>query len=261
MNIDEKERTALHLRGRIRSISAIDHARRDQMFALMGESYEALDREQFDRDLDEKHWVLEVYELATDQLFGFSTQRLIEVEVGGRDVGCLFSGDTVVARQAWNHPLLPLVWGRFAFQLMHACQPQPVYWFLITKGYRTYRYLPVYFRSFYPRFDRATPDWERTLIDRLGQLKYPENYDRERRVIRAGRTGYRVRREVGEIADLRLKDPHLRFFLEANPGCAQGDELCCVAPLHADNWSPAALRLIHSPRFQQQVDDEAGIPA
>jgi hypothetical protein len=124
---------------------------------------------------------------------------------------------------------------------------------LITKGYRTYRFLPVYFREFYPRYDVATPAWETTLMDALGKHKFGPAYDRVSRIVRATPASYRLRNGCDELTTERLADPHVRFFAARNPGHAAGDELCCLAPLREDNFSPVARRLIRSHSLAQQV--------
>ena len=45
------------------------------------------------------------------------------------------------------------------------------YWFLISKGYKTYRFLPLFFREFYPRHDAPTPAWAKEILDALGRHK------------------------------------------------------------------------------------------
>ncbi len=47
----------------------------------------------------------------------------------------------------------------------------PLYWYLICSGYRTYLYLPLFYRQFYPRYDQPTPELEQRLLDALGRCK------------------------------------------------------------------------------------------
>ena len=66
---------------------------------------------------------------------------------------------------------------------------------------------------------------------------------------------------MGELPDSRLHDPHVRFFVERNPGHARGDELCCLAPLTRQNFSATAERLIRSPAFAHQPLQLDDLPA
>ena len=42
------------------------------------------------------------------------------------------------------------VWGGLALSLIDERPGAELYWFLIAKGYKTYRFLPVFFRSSIP---------------------------------------------------------------------------------------------------------------
>jgi hypothetical protein len=217
---------------------------RDTMFGLMDRHYAQVYRAAFEADLDEKRWVIQVVDPDTETICGFSTQMLLEVDVDGRPIKALFSGDTIVAREHWGDNALAHVWGRLALSLMDALGESDLYWFLISKGYKTYRFLPVFFREFYPRYDTPTPVWIRDVIDVLGRARYPEWYDPAAGIIRAGPGKDRLREGIADITPERLRDPHVRFFVERNPGHSQGEELCCLAPLSRKNFTTAAHRVL-----------------
>ena len=63
-------------------------------------------------------------------------------------------------------------------------------------------------------------------------------------MVRAGPGKDRLRPGVADPPGGRLRDPHVRFFLERNPGHAAGDELCCIAPLTRSAFTEAAYRVI-----------------
>ena len=119
-----------------------------------------------------------------------------------------------------------------------------LYWFLIAKGYKTYRFLPTFFHEFYPRFDAASPAPLRQIVDRLAMRKYPTRYDSRAGIIAADRDACRLRSGVADVTRERLRDPHVRFFVERNPAHVDGDELCCLAPLTRENFTSAAYRVI-----------------
>jgi hypothetical protein len=214
------------------------------MFALMDRHYENVRRRAFDADLNEKRWVILLSDPATDAVCGFSTQVMLQAQVDGRRVKALFSGDTIVDRDRWGDPTLSHVWGRLALELIDAASDEDLYWFLISKGYKTYRFLPLFFREFFPRRDAPTPDDARRVIDALARRKFPAAYDATAGVVRAGPANDRLRPDVAEVTPERLRDPHVAFFVGRNPGHAHGDELCCLAPLTRANFTPAAYRVI-----------------
>ena len=217
---------------------------RDTMFALMDRFYVNVQRPIFDADLDEKQWVILVNEPVRGQVCGFSTQMLLEVEVEGRPVKALFSGDTIIDREHWGDQALVHIWGRLALALIDAHAGSELYWYLISKGYKTYRFLPVFFHEFYPCHDRPTPAWALAVLDALGRSRYAGDYDRTAGVIRAIASQNRLREGVADITSERLADPHVSFFQARNPGHGAGDELCCLAPLTRANFTRAAYRVI-----------------
>jgi hypothetical protein len=234
----------MKLAGKLVATCNLSAVQRDAMFVLMDRHYVNVQRPVFDADLDEKQWVIQVCDPLNGRLCGFSTQRLLDVEVEGRPVKTLFSGDTIIDREHWGDQALVHVWGRFALSLIDAYPGAELYWFLISQGYKTYRFLPVFFHEFYPRHDVQTPPWVLPVIDALARFRYAEEYDAATNVIRATPNQYRLRDGIADITSERLNDPHVYFFQTRNPGHRRGDELCCLAPLTRANFTRAAYRVI-----------------
>lgn len=237
--------------GRLVRVAELASHERDEMFSLMESYYDGLERGAFDADLDEKEWVIRIMDEETNRLQGFSTQMLLEVEATGRTVRALFSGDTIVDRDARGERSLFQVSGWFLRSLMDADPGAELYWFLISKGYKTYRFLPLFFHEFYPRYDQPTPARFAAVIDALATYKFSSAYDGAKGIVKAGPNACRLRPGMAEIAPDRLRDPHIRFFAHRNPRHALGDELCCIAPLTPDNFTPAAHRAMgRQPRIE-----------
>jgi hypothetical protein len=234
----------MKLKGRLVQVKALTGSQRDAMLALMHRHYENVNPASFAADLAEKQWVILLTDAQTEKLCGFSTQVLLDVTVAGKPVQALFSGDTIVDRDHWGDQALAHVWGRFALSLIDRRGGAELYWFLISKGYKTYRFLPLFFREFYPRWDHQTPTWAQAVLDALSRHKYPATYDAVAGVVRADGSQDRLRPGLAELTAERLCDPHVRFFAERNPGHAGGDELCCLAPLTRANFTRAAYRVI-----------------
>ena len=237
----------MKLNGRLARVADLTDSQQEQMFSLMEAHYENMDRSVFDADLEQKQWVILLDDPVDGAVYGFSTQTLLDAVVDDRPVRVLFSGDTIVDRDHWAQNPLAQVWGRFALSLIETEHSAPLYWFLIAKGYKTYRFLPVFFREFYPRYDVPTPLWSSRLIHTLGREQYPTAYDSNAGVVRANQFGCRLRPDVAAVTGERLRDAHVRFFTEQNPGHAHGDELCCIAPLTRENFTAAAYRVIGAP--------------
>jgi hypothetical protein len=234
----------MKLDGRLVPVSTLAQPEQIAMYELMNLYYENVRPDQFAADLQEKDWVIQLRDPESRELCGFSTQMIFQAAVAGRPVRALFSGDTIIARERWGDPALAHVWGKLALMLIDQAPDDELYWFLISKGYKTYRFLPLFFREFYPRAGVPTPAWARAVINALAWARFPADYDADAGVVRAGPDKDRLRPGVADVTGERQRDPHVRFFLERNPGHAGGDELCCLAPLSRANFTPAAYRVI-----------------
>jgi len=217
----------MRLHGSILPIEQVCREDRDTMYALMAACYANIRRTAFEADLDAKHWLVQLRSRATGELVGFSTQVLLQVDVLSTTVDALYSGDTVVDRCHWGDPALAHVWGNFALDLINRNTSRPLYWFLTSKGFRTYRFLPLFFCEFYPRADMPTPSWDRAVLDALGVRVASTRFDRASQIIRADGAKDFLKAEIGAPQSRMTKDRHVRFFVESNPGHARGDELCC----------------------------------
>jgi hypothetical protein len=215
---------------------------RDQMFSLMVTYYVNVDRHVFEADLRDKQWVILLIEGARNEIRGFSTQVLLDGESGNERV--LFSGDTIVDRNYWAKNELARAWGRFALSLIDSHPTCDLYWFLIAKGYKTYRFLPLFFHEFYPCVDIMKSARLKQLATQVALNRFPTRFSEQSGIIVADHHACCLRSGVADISPQRLRDPHVRFFVEQNPGHAHGDELCCLAPLTRENFTSAARRVI-----------------
>jgi hypothetical protein len=233
--------------GRVINAPLLTLAQRRAMFALFDAHYLNADWTTFCSDLAEKPWVILIEDEAGERVRGFSTQMIVETRSEGKRIRALFSGDTVIDRESWGDQALARTWGRFALSLMERWPEDQLYWLLISKGYKTYRFLPLFFHEFYPRYDQPAPAWAKELLDRLAAQKFGSAYEASRSVVRANPSKDRLRPGVADVTPQRLRDPHVHFFVQRNSGHQRGDELCCLAPLIRSNFTEAAWRVIGAP--------------
>lgn len=204
-----------------------------EMFRLMQTHYEGVTESQFQADLREKKWVILLYD--GGQLRGFSTQVVFDYEHRGQRLNILYSGDTIIDKRYWGSMALPVAWGRLMLSLVADYPDRELYWLLTSKGYKTYRFLPVFFHEFYPCYEKATPTLEDELLKSLALQKYESFFDSEKGIVRAGMNAQRLREGLAEIDEKRLRDPHVAYFQQRNPGHINGDELVCLARCHVGN--------------------------
>lgn len=214
---------------------------REEMFALLTEHFDGVTRAQFERDLDEKNWVIRIRR--EHRLCGFSTLLVRLVEVDGATVTAIYSGDTIVAQEAWNSPALARAWIAAVNYLRSAAPEHRCYWLLLSSGFRTYRLLPVFWREFYPRCDTPTPAHHQRLLTSLAREQYGVCYDVSSNIVRFP-VPQKLRESLSVVPDGRRIDPHIAFFLARNPGHAQGDELACITEITEANLTPAGRRMV-----------------
>jgi hypothetical protein len=232
--------------GEIADRAALPAVLVDRLYALQELCYDGVDPRRFRADLAEKHWVILLREGEGGPVVGFSTQRTLEAVVQGRPVRVLFSGDTVIDPAYWGEQALVRAFCRLIGRLQaRPADPRPLYWLLISKGHRTYLYLPTFFHEFWPCRQRPTPPFEAELIRALGESRYPGEFDAERGVIRPRGPHDRLKAELDASAR-RAANPHVAFFLERNPGHGEGDELVCVADLDPRNLRPIVRREVEA---------------
>jgi hypothetical protein len=228
------------LAGRFVPRDALDAATTSAMYVLLRSHFLGVDRETFQADLGQKNWVI-LLEDDRGRLRGFSTLLVYPETVDGPPLTIVYSGDTIVAREWWGSPALSLTWLRAVRRIAPLYGGRELWWLLLTSGFRTYRFLPVFFRSFLPRFD-AAPNGDQPVLERLAVAQFGSRFDPATGIVRLDRPQVLVP-ELIEVPRQRLGDPHVAFFLERNPGFVRGDELVCLARIAEDNFTPAARRI------------------
>lgn len=211
----------------------------DDTFALFQEGYEGADRARFLADLAEKHWIVLLRDRDTGALRGFSTVWVGEEESGT----VVFSGDTVIDRAYWGQKRLQSEFARLLLRYKLRRPGRPLFWFLISKGYRTYLLLANAFPRAVPRHDHPDDPRLRAILDRLVAERFGAQYDATAGTIRYAIAHERVREGVAPVNQALLRNPHVRFFLDRNPGHADGDELACLAEVRLRDLAHAAARI------------------
>ena len=229
--------------GTAKPVRLLTSSDRLAMFQLMSTYFENIRWQRFSQDLEEKEWVILLHERGNGQLRGLSTLMRMDDELDGEPFMAFYSGDTVICREFWGETILPRLWSRLVFNLAEGINDRKVFWFLICSGYKTYRFLPVFFKAFYPSFAHSSPEHVRRIMHRLALRKFPNEYDAASGVVRF-REATPLKAGVAEITDLRLRDPHVAFFKRVNPKHVLGDELVCLTVVDYSNLTKAGRRMV-----------------
>ena len=212
------------------------------MFRVFSENFEGATLDIFERDLKNKNWVILLRDAQTQELEGFSTLALYETEINRQLMSVVYSGDTIIRREYWGTPELPRSWIHTVLE-KSANMNQPLYWLLISSGYKTYRFLTVFYKEFYPRYDKPTSPEMQTIMEQLALQRFGSDYHCEEGVVRFKDGATPLRDGLAEVTDERLHDPHVAFYISKNPGYMMGDELVCITRVHPDNFTPAGRRM------------------
>lgn len=211
------------------------------MHALHDRYYGGGDARTFRADLAAKTDLIVLTERGV--LRGFSTlaQQAFRTPAHGEGLA-IFSGDTIIDHEHWGEQSLARSFCRYAGALKGRHPTRPLYWFLISKGYRTYRYLQAFARTYYPRAEVDTPPDMQHLMDVLARDRFGSAYHPELGIVRFEPVRGYLRAPWSGVREGLRQRPEVRFFLERNSGYVAGDELVCLTELDADNLRAAARR-------------------
>jgi len=216
----------------IRPISSLMETDKKEMFALMQNAYKNVHWDNFIYDLKNKNHLIRLID-KQGNLCGFSTVQVFTSTYKNKIVNIIYSGDTIIAPEHWGTFQLPLAFGKI-MQSIKEKDFRKLFWMLISKGFRTYRFLPVFFHEFYPSYNRQTPNDIQEFMNNLALSKFPSNY--KNGIIIAEKNAQTLKSELDTREQhFRLNDPHIKFFLNANPGYYKGNELLCITEFNEYN--------------------------
>ena len=221
-----------------RALSAEDI---DTMYELMDTFYDNMTRKNFMDDLCKKDYVI-VLRGDEGVIRGFSTQQIIHIPLGDSLIHGVFSGDTIIHKDYWGSAELFKIFARSFFKYEE--KYGDFYWFLICKGYKTYRILPTFYNTFYPNYREKTPGKIKEIIDAFGRFYSPEEYDEGTGVLCYRGVKDKLKVNVADVSKERLKDKDIAFFVENNPGYIKGYDLVCVTKLSKSNLSARMQKLL-----------------
>lgn len=214
--------------------SRLSLGERMSMYALMRHYYADITESQFTDDLMEKTHVILLRD-DRGEIRGFSTLLVGEIsdlKTKPSTVRYVFSGDTVVDKAYWGQKQLGIAFLKYLFFEKLKNPFKPVYWMLMSKGYRTYLLMANNFSEHFPRFEQAIPPHAQEIMDRFYSNRFGDAYDKQSGLVVPDGPSCRLRGGVAAVEDeLRSKFPRVDFFAKRNPNWADGVELACIAKM------------------------------
>lgn len=218
----------------VRRISSLSKEDRECMFRLYRDNYGGAAETVFNKDLNAKDYTI----LLTDPLAnirGFSTLAIYNEQYRGKPVKVIYSGDTIIDKAYWGKNEFAATWLRLVGSIKAEAPGIPLYWLLIVKGHRTYRYLPLFSKEYYPRHDAETPAAQQRLMHHLAASRFGDAYDAESGLVRfQGKRSF-LSEDLAPVPPKDLARGDVQYFLARNPRYTEGDELLCLCELAPEN--------------------------
>ena len=205
------------------------------MYRIMEVYYSNTSQKSFIDELQKKQDVIILLD-EQNNIRGFTTLAIFMYDA---QTQLLYSGDTIVEKEYWGRHDLSQTWIENA--MFYAEKFAGVtYWFLLSKGYKTYKYLSTFFKEYYPRVDMETPTKIQGIMDTFAKQQYGDKYCNG---IWAEGNDY-LKDEYDYTDEAAIRDKNTAFFLEKNPGYMNGDELVCLCKISVDNLNKLGRRVL-----------------
>ena len=227
----------MKLKSNLLKISELTDTDKLAMFRLMQDVYNGENWDKFLLDMTEKNYALVLYN-EKSQIAGFTTIEIFDFE--GNII--IYSGDTVVEENSRGDIELMRAWWKFSYTVQQNNPDKSVFWLLISKGWRTYKFFPMFLKKIYPTYRYETPQEVQEFINRLALTKFGDCYKdgivvpEKPDMLKSGKN---------DVPKRRINDSDVMFFLKKNPEFYKGNELVCLAELSVANLTKAGLRLLH----------------
>lgn len=223
-----------------KQVSDISENDRSQICSLYLSYYDGSDEHRVLSDLEEKTEVLLLYH--EDSLVGFTTLQLYDFEWKEALVQIIYSGDTVVHHKHWGQQALAFAWIANLGKLKRERPDVPLFWFVILKGHRTFKFLPAFAKSFYPHWSIDRSDLK-PLADALAIEKFGDAYSPDTGIVVFKESRGHLKPNIALPSKEEINKPMVQFFLERNPGYVVGNELVCLCEVTEENMRPLTKRI------------------
>ena len=213
-----------------------------RMTNLYLENYEGTSEALFRHDLAEKDDAIVLY--AGAELVGFTTLQVYSAQHFGSPIRIVYSGDTIVHQKDWGQQELAFAWISRIGEIKAQAPEIPLYWFLLVKGHRTFKYLSAFGKSFFPHWKIDRSDLK-PLADQLAFASFGHDYNPDSGVVEFSESRGHLTPSIAEPTKEEFAKESTRYFLGKNPGYRKGHELVCLCELETTNMKPFTARIFN----------------
>ncbi|MEQ3635974.1 hypothetical protein [Alcanivorax sp.] len=216
------------LKARYVSISKVSVPMVRRMYDVYSSYYDNVGLELFCDDMSEKSGVFLVEDKASNRIVGFSTMKILHFSSGNKIVKGIFSGDTIIEKEYWGSKALHVAFFARLIREKFRHPFRPMFWLLISKGYKTYLLMANNFYNYYPNSNHHCEKLE-GLVDNYCNQLFKPYYCSEKRILDFGEGYTHLKSNVAIISDeMRAQNDKIHFFEQRNPSWERGTELPCI---------------------------------
>tara|TARA_R110002073_G_scaffold108803_2_gene244530 strand:- start:47120 stop:47968 length:849 start_codon:yes stop_codon:yes gene_type:complete len=199
-----------------------------RMYEVFRQYYANTDMPTFIKDFNKKTGAFLVRRCSDGLIVGFSTVALMDLEMNGRKAKGVFSGDTIIEEAYWGGRALQLKFFLYLVRVVLRHPFTPVFWLLISKGYKTYLLMANNFFRFYPHPEAKFENYE-AMAQQYSERLFPGCYDPQRKLLDFGDSYQHLTDDVAGITpEMCDRFRNIAFFEERNPTWRRGTELPCI---------------------------------
>lgn len=202
--------------------------------------YEGSSEKKVLTDLENKSDIILMYN--GDELVGFTSLQFYQTQWKNKLIHILYSGDTIVEKAHWGQQSLTFACIKRMGMYKNEQPEIPLYWFLIVKGHRTYKYLPTFVKSFYPHWNEYRSDLK-AMADFLAYEKFADEYNLDTGIIEFSQPQGQLKLEYAIPSEAEKTKTAVNYFLQKNPNFTIGHELVCLCELTTNNLKPLTQRI------------------
>jgi len=237
----------------IHKVPELSDELRLQIVSLYLKYYNGSNQAQVLDDLSKKNEILILY--YGNLVVGFSSLQVYDYRWCEQMIRIIYSGDTIVDRAHWGQQALAFRWIERAGEIKQEDPDKRLFWFVIVKGHRTYRYLPTFAKSFFPHWSIERDDLKQ-LADDLAFDKFGDLYNSDTGTLEFHQSRGHLKTDIAYPSEEEMNKESVQFFIKKNPNYLQGHELVCLCELDENNMKPLTKRIFKK-AYHERVMAEA----
>ncbi|XID75610.1 hypothetical protein ACF3NA_03475 [Alkanindiges sp. WGS2144] len=224
------------------------------MYSIYEKYYENTSFNIFQQDFYRKTGAFIIYDPETSRIVGFSTLLSCNIKTSKKTYHALFSGDTVIEKEFWGSRALQRAMYLYLLAEKFRHPTEPVYWMLISKGFKTYLLLANNFFTYYPHFE-GEHQYLSEIVDSYCRQYFADYYNPAHKILDFGSDYQPLKQSVAPITEhMRVTNPKIKFFEQCNPNWVQGTELPCIGEITWQDIAKYAQRFISKPISQGKLE-------